>query len=134
MITMLTKTKTIKWREESVSRLPFMGIIHFLYWGIKLQGIRKRYTTISSAFRKEKEKFIVRHPYSTSEFKQILAHRNSSCRHNSVTGDSDLVLPVSLCIRKHRVTDMSDIKCQVRHLSKVDKIWTFLNVAKETMA
>lgn len=123
MIMMLTKTKTIKWREESVSSLPFIGIIHLLCQGIKLQGIRKKFFTVSSAFWKEKS--IVRHPYSTSEFKQILAHRNSSCRHNSVTGGSDLVLPMSLCIRKYSVTDMSDIKCQVRHLSKEDKIWTF---------
>lgn len=125
MIMMLTKTKTIKWREESVSSLPFIGIIHLLCQGIKLQGIRKKFFAVSSAFWKEKKKSIVRHPYSTSEFKQILAHRNSSCRHNSVTGGSDLVLPMSLCIRKYSVTDMSDIKCQVRHLSKEDKIWTF---------
>lgn len=104
--------------EEPVSPLPFIGIIHFLCQGIKLQGIRKMFSTISSAFLKEKGKFIVRHPYFTSEIKQILAHRNSSCRHNSVMGDPDLVLPMSLCIRKYNMTD-SDIKCQVRHLSKM---------------
>lgn len=132
----LTNTKTIKWREESVSPLPFIGIIRFLCHRIKPKGIRKMFSTVSSAFWKEKEKFTVKHPYSTSEFKQILAHRNSSCRHNSVTGDSDLVLPVSLCIRKYNVTDMSDIKCQVRHLSKVEEMLTFfcLNVAKETVS
>lgn len=122
MIMMLTKTKIIEWWEESVSPLLFMRIINFLCQRIKLQGTIKVCSTISPAFWKEKEKFIVRHPYSTSEFKQILAHRNSSCRHNGVTGDSDLVLPMSLCIRKCSVTDMSDIKCQVRHLSKLDKI------------
>lgn len=53
--------------------------------GNETAGIRKVFSTIASAFWKEKEKFIVRHPSFTSEIKQILAHGNSSCRHNSVT-------------------------------------------------
>ena len=63
MIAMLTKNKTIKWRGKSVSPLLFMGIINFLWQGVKPQVNRKMCSTVASAFQKEKEEYIVRHPY-----------------------------------------------------------------------
>lgn len=71
MIAKLIKNKTIKRRGESLSPLlwgyfhypPFYGDDSFPMAGVKAQLNRKLCSTPTSAFQKEKEKFIVRHPY-----------------------------------------------------------------------